>query len=137
MKLNKLFKQREGFTLIELVLVIVILGILLVILIPNITNARQKARELAFDMAVKRLNEAATMFTMDFPNTKATWASHDGGEPAIKNKEITEDNTFEAWFLYLDEYPKDPTRKGGTFTVEIYENGDIEIQPDKPASRKE
>ena len=137
MKFRKLFKQRKGFTLIELVVVITILGILLVVLVPKVTNAKQKAQELAFDVAVKRLHDAATMFTMDFPNTQATWGSHDGGEPARNDIEITEDNTFQAWYLYLDKYPKDPTRKNETFTVEIHENGDIEIHPENPASRKD
>ena len=135
MKLNKLLKQRQGFTLIELIVVIVILGILLAILIPSVNNAKQKAQEVAFDMARRKLHESAIMFTIDFPNTKATWGSHDGGYKARKDVEITEENTHEAWFLYLEEYPKDPTRKNSTFMVEIFESGDIEIHPDNYGTR--
>ena len=131
--MKKLKKNRKGFTLIELVVVIVILGILVAILVPSVGNAKQKAQEVAFDMTRRKLHEAAIMFTIDFPNTSATWASHDGGTKARKDIEITEDNTFEAWYLYLDEYPKDPTRPDSTFTVEISVNGDIDIYPEEPA----
>ena len=135
MKINKIFKQREGFTLIELILVIVILGILLAILIPSVTNAKQRAQEVAFDMSIRKLNEAATMFTLDFPNVPARWATHDGGTKARKDIEITEANTDEAWYLYLDEYPKDPTRPNSTFIVEISANGNIEIHPNHYGNR--
>ena len=136
MRLGKLFKNRKGFTLIELVVVIVILGILLVILIPSVSNAKQKAQEVSFDMTRRKLNEAAILFTIDFPNTQATWASHDGGTKARKDVEITKENTFEAWYLYLDEYPKDPTRVDSTFIVEISENGDIEIFPEDYGTKR-
>ena len=131
MKLN-LSKKRKGFTLIELIVVIVILGILIAILVPTIGNAKQKAQEVAFDMTVRKLHEAAIMFTIDFPNIPARWASHTAGHQANKDIEITEDNTHEAWFLYLDEWPKDPTNPNSEFIVEIEANGDIEISPKKP-----
>ena len=132
MKTLKKFKNRKGFTLIELIVVIVILGTLLAILIPSVGNAKQRAQEVSFDMARRRLHEAAIMFTIDFPHTQATWASHDGGTEARKDIEITKDNTFEAWYLYLEEYPKDPTRPDSTFIVEISANGDIDIHPEEP-----
>lgn len=124
MKLNK---KRKGFTLIELVVVIAILGILLVILVPNVMGAKSKAENLAYDIAIKRLNEAAVLFTIDFPNTKIKWATHDGGTKAIQGKEITKANLDEAWYLYLDEFPKNPKNLITTFVVEISEDGVINI----------
>lgn len=127
-------KKRKGFTLLELVLVIAIIGILLLVLIPNVTGVKQKSQIRAFEMTRQRLYEAALMFTIDYPNTPARWASHSAGHIANKDTEITPDNTHEAWYLYFDEYPQDPTREeGSTFTVEIEANGDIEIYPKEPA----
>lgn len=120
-------KKRKGFTLIELIVVIVILGILLLVLIPNVMGAKAKADAVAYDLTVKKLHDAAVLFALDFPNTRATWSSHDGGTKADKGKEITSGNLHEAWYKYLDEWPKDPRDKNKTFIVEIYEDGRIEV----------
>lgn len=122
-------RKRKGFTLIELIVVIVILGLLVAILVPSVSNAKNRAQEVARDMAEKKLYEAAVLFTIDFPNTTAIWNSHDGGKEARKDIEITQSNLHEAWFLYMDEFPKDPTRKNGTFTVEIKADGEILVYP--------
>ena len=122
-------KNRKGFTLIELIVVIVILGLLLAILVPSVMNAKNRAQETAYDFTVKRLYEAAVLFTIDYPNTAATWSSHDGGTESRQDIAITNENLFQAWYLYLDEWPKDPTNPTGTFTVNIHEDGNIEIYP--------
>ena len=116
-------KKRKGFTMIELVVVIVILSILVLILIPNVMGAMKKAENLSYDMTVKRLNEAAIMFTIDYPNTKTSWNQHDGGTPAFE----VIDYPYKAWSLYLDEWPVNPQNKNGTFSVEIMEDGEISI----------
>ena len=120
-------KKRKGFTLIELIVVIVIIGILLLVLIPNVMGAKAKADAVAYDLTVKKLHDAAILFAIDYPNTRATWSSHDGGTKADKGKEITSGNLHEAWYKYLDEWPKDPRDKNKTFIVEIYEDGRIEV----------
>lgn len=120
-------KKKKGFTLIELIVVIVILGILMLILVPNVLSAKTRAEETAREFAVKNLREAAILFTIDFPGTRATWSSHDGGTEARKDIEITKDNLHEAWYLYLDKYPKNPTKPNTTFIVEIYEDGKIHV----------
>ena len=120
-------KKRKGFTLIELIVVIVILGILILVLVPSVMTAKNKAESVAYDLTVKKLHDAAVLFTIDYPNTKATWSSHDGGTKADKGKEITSGNLHEAWYKYLDEWPKDPRDKNKTFIVEIYEDGRIEV----------
>jgi type II secretion system protein G len=42
---SKLLKKQGGFTLLELLIVIVIIGILALLIIPNITSAPKKARD--------------------------------------------------------------------------------------------
>lgn len=120
-------KKKKGFTLIELIVVIAILGILLLILIPNVMGAKNKAEDVAYDLTIKKLHDAAVLFTIDYPNTRVTWSSHDGGTKARRDIEITSGNLHEAWYLYLDTWPKDPTNPKSTFIVEIYEDGKIEV----------
>ena len=120
-------KNCKGFTLIELIVVIVILAILMLVLVPSVMTAKRRAEETAYDFAVKKLYEAAVLFTIDHPNTRATWGSHNGGQESLKNVEITSENMHESWYPYLDTFPKDPTKPKGTFTVEIFEDGEIVI----------
>lgn len=43
--MQKLLKKQEGFTLLELLIVIVIIGILAVLIIPNLVSGPQRARD--------------------------------------------------------------------------------------------
>lgn len=130
--MKKLLKNRKGFTIIELVVVIAILGILGLCAISSYGDVREKAEERAFEMTRKQLYEAAVMCSIEFPHTEIVWASHQGGELAVKNKPITEANLHEAWYLYFDEYPKNPIDENVDFTVHIYPDGEIEILPETP-----
>ena len=118
-----MLRKRKGFTLIELVVVIVILAILILILVPNVMNARNRAEDLAYDFTIKRLHEAALMFTIEYPKVATSWNQHDGGTPAFE----VIDYPYKAWSLYLEEWPVNPQNPKGTFTVEIREDGEIII----------
>lgn len=109
----------------------VILGILILVIVPSVNGARNKAENVAYDLTVKKLHDAAVMFTIDYPNTIVTWSSHDGGTKARSDIEITDNNLHEAWYLYLDEWPKDPRNPKSTFTVEISEDGEIRFSVDE------
>jgi type IV pilus assembly protein PilA len=128
--MKNLKKNIKGFTLIELIVVIAILGILMAIFIPKFTNARERAEHIAFDVQVKELYNAAVLFTIDYPHTAAEWHPFAGDKPDPERK-YTDENYRDYWALYITEYPQDPTRsKGNTFTVDIEENGEITILPD-------
>ena len=128
----KKLKNRKGFTIIELVVVIVIIGLLMLFLLPVVGDAKEKAQETAFKMARQRLYESAIMCSFEFPNKEIVWASHQGGELAVKDKPITEGNLHEAWYKYFDKYPENPIDKDVDFTVHIYPDGEIEIFPENP-----
>ena len=55
MKQNKIFKNEEGFTLIEIIAVLVIMGILAAVAIPKFFDLQQRAREKALYTAVSEM----------------------------------------------------------------------------------
>lgn len=61
-KIRKLLKKQEGFTLVELMIVVVILGILAGIGVQQYGNIQKRAREAAHAANKKVLTNAANMW---------------------------------------------------------------------------
>jgi len=116
-------KKRKGFSLVELVVVIAILGVLAGIAVPRLNVSRKSAAIAAHNANVRTLMNAANMYIADngVPTDEdvITWTKDDG-----------EDD----WGKYLQEWPTVPK---GTFdgndeaayVVTIREGGEIEVNP--------
>ena len=66
-------KHQAGFTLIELMVVIVILGILATIIVPKIMNRPEQARQLKAKMQIEGFETALKLYKLDngaYPNTE-------------------------------------------------------------------
>ncbi|MGD0387988.1 MAG: prepilin-type N-terminal cleavage/methylation domain-containing protein [Tepidisphaeraceae bacterium] len=87
---NRRLGARRGFTLVEILIVVIILGILAAIVIPQFTNASQNARESSLQSTLQTLRSQIQLFKLQhgdtLPNLVTDWtpltASTTYGNPA-------------------------------------------------------
>lgn len=130
-KLRKMLKKQEGFTLVELMIVVVILGILAGIGVQQYANVQQRAKEAADEANRKVLTNATNMWLI-----LGSAPTEAGSTPVTENELVP---------YYLDEWPDYPLNENETYTVTVKTTGDsttgdlqysievgTEAKPDEP-----
>jgi general secretion pathway protein G len=99
------FNTQSGFTLIEIMIVVVIIGILVGLLAPKIMDRPDQARVVAAKSDIQALLQALKLYRLD----NATYPSAEQGLMALVKKPET-GNIPNNWKPggYLDRVPKDP-----------------------------
>jgi general secretion pathway protein G len=96
-------RRQGGFTLIEVMVVVIILGILAAIVVPRVMDRPDVARITKAKQDIRALESALNLYKLDnfvYPNTDQgleALVTKPAGSPEPRN-----------WKAYMDRLPKDP-----------------------------
>jgi general secretion pathway protein G len=114
--------KQGGFTLIEVMVVVVILGILAAILVPKVMDRPDQARKIKAKQDIRALEAALNLYKLDnfvYPTT-------DQGLEALVEKPSSPEPPNWKEGGYLDRMPKDPWNQDYLY-LSPGENGSIDI----------
>lgn len=119
--MRKFLGNKKGFTVLELVVAVLVIGILIAIAAPIYAGVREDAKRTAHEANVRKLNEVAEMWVMGNPGVSAIWTAE------ARQKAGVATASHEGWMDVLKEWPENPF--GGTYVVEISGDGGIVVSP--------
>lgn len=146
--------RQRGFTLVELLVVITIIGILIAIAVPSVSRVRERAKEAQVQVGMQQVVRALELFAQNnggnYPGVALPRCDDDGLEPFYENS-----GSIELWAMRAviggGEVPHDPAVTGffdgfyfkpeppssGIPGIEqvpdrLYASGSIERYPDNP-----
>lgn len=99
-------RRGRGFTLLEVMVVIVIIGVLASLIVPRVMNRPDEARAVAARQDIAAIMQALKLYRLDnqrYPSTEQglqALVTRPTSEPAPQN-----------WKSYLDKMPNDPWGK--------------------------
>ncbi|MGA7105865.1 MAG: type II secretion system major pseudopilin GspG [Candidatus Deferrimicrobiaceae bacterium] len=98
-------RERAGFTLLEIMVVIVILGLLAALVVPKLIGRTEEAKRTQTRIQIKNLEQALQLFKLDngfYPSTEQ------GIDALVRAPEVGRVPKNYRKGGYLDRVPKDP-----------------------------
>ncbi|MFA7680264.1 MAG: type II secretion system major pseudopilin GspG [Pigmentiphaga sp.] len=94
-------RRQRGITLIEIMVVVVIIGILAAVIVPNVLDRPDHARATAAKQGVNGIMQALSLYRLD----NGRYPSSEQGLQALVTRP---DQGASNWRSYLDRLPTDP-----------------------------
>jgi general secretion pathway protein G len=120
-------RDTRGFTLIELMVVVVILGILAGLIIPRIMGRPEEAKQLKAKMQIEQLEQSLKLYYLDngeYPNTEQ-------GLTALVEKPTIEPipkRWREGGYLEKGKVPRDPWRNPYVYIAPGSHSSDFDLE---------
>ena len=113
--------DNKGFTLVEVMVVVVILAVLAALIVPRVVGRTDEARAVAAQQDIAAIMQSLKLYRID----NSRYPTNQQGLEALVTRPTTEPQPGN-WKSYLDKLPKDPW--GNTY---LYLNpgvhGDIDV----------
>jgi len=123
MRLNRASNTKSyGFTLIEVMVVVVILGILAAIVVPRIMGRPDEARIIKAQQDIRALEAALNLYRLD----NYVYPSTDQGIEALTERPSEQDAPNWKEGGYLDRVPTDPWQRPYQY-LSPGTNGEVDI----------
>ncbi len=104
--------KNKGFTIIELMVVLVIIGVLASLIVPNVLGRAQEAKVSAAKTDLKSLEQALKLYKLD----NQRYPTAEQGLNALVSKPQTPPEP-QNWKGYIEALPQDPWRNPYQYVI--------------------
>src|SRR5438477_8010081 len=104
-------RTKSGFTLVEILIVVIILGILAAIVIPQFTNASQDARKNSVGSLLQTIRSQIELYKLQHGDTLPTLVS---GWDVLINTSVYPSGSTTTFGPYLQQAPRNPLNGNST-----------------------
>jgi len=114
--------MKKAFSLMELMIVIIILGLLATLIMPNLIGKGEQAKRKIVCVQMKNIVESAKMFKIDLGHYPST---EEGISALIKNPDAERYPDYpKGGYIESKSAPRDPWNSPYIY---IYEDGEVEL----------